>query len=287
MPFSVFEYGLRQQENRFFLILGSMEQPTYIHGTSSAEQQRLKLLNRLTNPPFIRFLNPQPADRILELGSGVGILADEIARHLDSGKLTGVENSEEQLAQCPESYKQLEFIRGDVQRLPFEDDTFDKVYGRYILEHVSQPGKVVTEALRVLKPGGQVFFQENAILHLEFYPECLRFKSLWQKFVDLQSRIGGDAMIGIKMYSLLKSAGFRHLKLSVAPQNHHYDEEEFHMWVDNIIGNAESAKEELIRRGMVSPEEFHKAIRELEDLKRNELAAGYFCWNRITGIKSY
>ncbi len=264
-----------------------MEQPTYIHGTSSAEQQRLKLLNRLTNPPFIRFLNPQPGDRILELGSGVGVLADEIARKLDSGKLTGVENSAEQLAQCPEPYDKLEFIRADVQDLPFVDDLFDKVYGRYILEHVPQPDQVVIEALRVLKPGGAVYFQENAILHLEFYPECPNFKALWRKFVDLQSRLGGDAMIGIKMYSLLKQAGFQQIQLGVAPQNHHYDEQEFHWWVDNIIGNAESAREELIRREMVTEEEYQSAIGELKELKENELAAAYFCWNRISGIKSF
>ncbi len=262
-----------------------MEQLHYIHGTSVSEQQRLKLLNKLTNPPFIRFIDPNPNDTVLELGSGVGVLAAEVAQKLSSGIMTGVEFSEEQLSQCPEEYDQLRFIQGNVHDLPFDDHTFDKVYGRYILEHVAKPDLVIREALRVLKPGGTVYFQENAILNLDFYPECPKFKSLWRKFVELQSELGGDAMIGIKMYYLLKRAGFQKLNLSVAPQNHHYDQPEFHMWVDNIIGNADSAREELVRRGKVSTEEFQNAVEELQQLKNNELASCYFCWNRITGQK--
>lgn len=262
-----------------------MEQLSYIHGTSVSEQQRLKLLNKLTNPPFIRFLDPQPDENILELGSGVGVLANEVAQNLRNGAVTGIEFSEEQLGQCPGEYKQLTFVQGNVHHVPFADNAFDKVYGRYILEHVSDPDRVVKEALRVLKPGGTVYFQENAILNLDFYPECSRFKALWRKFVELQSELGGDAMIGIKMYYMLKRAGFHQMDLSVAPQNHHYDQQEFHMWVDNIIGNAESAKDELIKREKVSAEEYKDAVQELEELKFNELASCYFCWNRIVGQK--
>lgn len=40
------------------------------------------------------------------------------------------------------------------ERIPFDNDSFDIVYSTNVLEHVQNPGKVIDEALRVLKPGG-------------------------------------------------------------------------------------------------------------------------------------
>ena len=52
---------------------------TYIHGTEPSEQERLGVLNRLTNDAFIRFLAVPPGARVLEVGSGLGILAVQVA----------------------------------------------------------------------------------------------------------------------------------------------------------------------------------------------------------------
>jgi len=51
---------------------------TYIHGTHPEEQARLSLLNELTNASFIDFLKIEPGDSVLEVGSGLGTLADSI-----------------------------------------------------------------------------------------------------------------------------------------------------------------------------------------------------------------
>ena len=62
---------------------------------------------------------------------------------------------------------------GDVHDLPFGDQTFDLVYGRYILEHVSDPIQVIQQAKRVLVPDGRICFQENSTLWMEFYSSVL------------------------------------------------------------------------------------------------------------------
>jgi SAM-dependent methyltransferase len=45
------------------------------------------------------------------------------------------------------------------EAIPFPDATFDIVYSNNVLEHTADPAKVLSEALRVLKPGGRLFVE--------------------------------------------------------------------------------------------------------------------------------
>jgi ubiquinone/menaquinone biosynthesis C-methylase UbiE len=257
----------------------------YIHGTQVQEQERLARLNDMTNKVFIDFLNISGDEEILECGSGLGILAKKISEKLVKGKITGLEISDEQLNECPPESKNLTFVKGDVRSLPFHDQCFDKVYCRYILEHVDNPLNVLIEAKRVLKPGGEIFIQENSILLIEFYPDCPYFKKLWKKFALLQSLMKGDAMIGIKLYRLVKEAGFVHIELSAAPEIHYAEKGTLVPWIDNLILNVLGVKEMLISRGLTDENLINKAICELEDFKKDKFASTYFYWNRAKAVK--
>ena len=68
---------------------------------------------------------------------------------------------------------------------------------------------MLKEAKRVLKPGGKLFIQENAILLLKLYPECIVFDQVWNAFALYQSHIGGDSMIGLKLYDLAETGRFQ------------------------------------------------------------------------------
>lgn len=53
------------------------------------------------------------------------------------------------------------------EQLPFEDKTFDEVYSRNILEHVPDPGTLIKDMARVLKPGGKfVLISDSAFYFL-------------------------------------------------------------------------------------------------------------------------
>jgi|GEM_PF-4514587 len=113
-----------------------MVKATYIHGTESAEQMRLGLLNELTNEAFIDFLEFEETSSVLEVGSGLGILTRELARLVPQGEVFGVEYFPDQLRLAKSSSPNLHFMQGDAHTLEFEDDCFDVVYCRYVLEHV-------------------------------------------------------------------------------------------------------------------------------------------------------
>ena len=68
-----------------------MTPDTYIHGTEPSEQDRLAALNRMTNAAFIRFLAVPDGARVLEVGSGLGLLAVETASAARDVRVVGVE----------------------------------------------------------------------------------------------------------------------------------------------------------------------------------------------------
>ena len=97
--------------------------------------------------------------RILDIGCGAGFWANRMA---DLGhRVQGLDYSFNSLrmARISETSGTLaQFHRGDALRLPFQDASFDVVCAMDFLEHVENPGAVIFEASRVLKPSGLFFF---------------------------------------------------------------------------------------------------------------------------------
>lgn len=262
-----------------------MQSVSYIHGTEGAEQERLALLNHLTNAPFIRFLELEETASVLEVGSGLGILTQEVARRVPKGRAIGVEYSAEQLRRASLASVNLHFVQGDAHHLPFDEESFDTVYCRYLLEHVREPVIVLKEIGRVLVPGGRAFAQENNILVNVFYPECPLFDAIWQKFAVLQERLGGDALIGKRLLVLFREAGFHNVELSIQPEIHHAGTETFRPWIENQIGNVEGCMEEFQKRHLATEDEIIRAIEELRAFVERDDASAIFYWNRASGVK--
>lgn len=97
--------------------------------------------------------------RILDLGGGIGLTrqylspsAEYIVIDPDSNWL---ELPMTLLTEAfPRTASKPLFLRGVGEYLPFRDHVFDAVLGLWMLNHVSQPEKVVREACRVLRPNG-------------------------------------------------------------------------------------------------------------------------------------
>jgi 2-polyprenyl-6-hydroxyphenyl methylase / 3-demethylubiquinone-9 3-methyltransferase len=115
--------------------------------------------------------NPWVAERIREvLGSGPAFVLDIgcggglLARHLaaEGHRVTGLDASVGSLRAARTSDKQLisapAYFAGDAYNLPFATASFDAVCALDFLEHVTEPGRVIAEAARVLKPGGLFLF---------------------------------------------------------------------------------------------------------------------------------
>src|SRR5439155_15670768 len=103
--------------------------------------------------------------RVLDVGSGVGFDASLLAELVGAGgKVVGVDHSaamvERATARLATSGLPVEFRTADAHALPFDDGAFDVAWTERVLVHVGDPGRVVREMIRVVRPGGSVVIAE-------------------------------------------------------------------------------------------------------------------------------
>jgi ubiquinone/menaquinone biosynthesis C-methylase UbiE len=55
-------------------------------------------------------------------------------------------------------------VRGNIERLPFRDQSFDLITANVVLEHVKDPRSMLKEVSRILKPGGNFIFHTPNLL---------------------------------------------------------------------------------------------------------------------------
>jgi arsenate reductase len=256
-----------------------MDPARYIHGTDEAEQARLLRLNALNNEAFLKVLPLSPTDHVLEVGSGLGVLARLVSERVPQGRVVGVEYSADQLARGA-SAPRLTLLRGDGNHLPFPEATFDVAYCRWLLEHVRDPLGVLREMFRVMKPGGHVLVEENDNSLQRYDPPCPQFEHLWRQFSILQGKLGGDGSIGSKLFRLMRRAGFTDVRLMANPHFYAAGTEEFACWVENESAILRGAAEEMIRHDLARVEEVEGAVAELLALLQNSEASSWFYFSQ-------
>ena len=99
-------------------------------------------------------LDLAPKSRVLDVAAGTGLVARDIVRRYEA-RVVGLDQSAEMLAQAGERKEPgVVFVRGDGQRIPFADGSFDAVTFTYLLRYVDDPAATIVELARVLRPGG-------------------------------------------------------------------------------------------------------------------------------------
>ncbi len=119
----------------------------------------------------IRNLNVQPNERILEVGVGTGIALPMYPRHC---RIIAIDFSEGMLeiAKKRTAEHRMDHVtlhRMDAGAMEFEDNSFDTVVAAYVVTAVPDYRKVVSEMIRVCRPGGRIimlnhFSKENKVI---------------------------------------------------------------------------------------------------------------------------
>jgi len=151
-----------------------------------------------------------PGERVLDVGSGPGLLAREMAEEVGAGgEVVGLDASEPMIAlarrRC-EGLAQVRFEHGDALRLPWPDGHFDAAVSTQVYEYVADLDAAFRELRRVMKPEGRVAIldtdYDSLVIHTEDPERMRRVLEVWDEhFVhrDLPQRLAPT----------LRRAGFR------------------------------------------------------------------------------
>jgi ubiquinone/menaquinone biosynthesis C-methylase UbiE len=111
---------------------------------------------------FVRLSGLPAGARVVDLGCGSGIFTNLLQRR--GYRCSGVDLSPKMIALARAKFSDIEFIEGDIERLPLADASFDGVLLSGVLHHFPDRSRCAAEVFRILRPGGKfVAFDPNRI----------------------------------------------------------------------------------------------------------------------------
>lgn len=132
-----------------------------------------------------------PKAKLLNVGVGQGKIEELLIKKYPKIKYTGTDITRKTLRSLQKKYPQWKFQYAELLQLPFPKNSFDQVFFLEVLEHIkpSETFEVLSELVRVLKPGGELFLSvpvnegleemlpENPNSHMRMYSkELLSFE---------------------------------------------------------------------------------------------------------------
>ncbi len=102
----------------------------------------------------LRLLGLKPADRLLDIGCGSGLLASLAYQY--TKYITGIDATAELTEAATQRAPQIPFLVGEMEDLPFQDDSYEVVTGFNSFQYAADISKAFAEAKRVLIPKGRL-----------------------------------------------------------------------------------------------------------------------------------
>ena len=129
-----------------------------VYLTADVVQQRREVL---------RLLALTAGEAVLDIGSGPGLLATELAQAVGpAGRVCGIDVSDSMLTLAggravPAGSAPVEYRHGGANAVPYPDGSFDAAVATQVLEYVADIPAALAEAWRVLRPGGRLLIMDT------------------------------------------------------------------------------------------------------------------------------
>jgi arsenite methyltransferase len=165
---------LKSEIQKTYASVSTEPERDFIFPTGRAWAEDLGYPEELANVPetavesFAGVANPwelgrlASGERVLDLGSGAGTDSLVAAQMVgEAGRVTGIDMTREMLAKARTAATEIgatnvDFVEGEAEHLPFEDETFDVVISNGVIDLIPDKDAVFAELHRVLVPGGRL-----------------------------------------------------------------------------------------------------------------------------------
>jgi SAM-dependent methyltransferase len=260
----------------------------YVHGYSERERDRLgdqaMTLAGLLHAD-VRF---PKGSLVLEAGCGVGAQTVLLAANSPEARFTAIDVSGDSLRAARDAiskagFTNVTFQRGDIFDLPFGPGSFDHVFVCFVLEHLAEPREALLCLKEVLKPGGSLTVIEGDHGSTFFFPDDEAARQTVRCLIEVQARLGGDALIGRRLYPLLHAAGLD--DVVVSPRFVYVDasrpdlEEGFTR--RTFAAMVEGARTQALEMGLIDEATWERGIQGLHTATGPQ---GTFCYTFFKGV---
>jgi arsenite methyltransferase len=165
---------LKSEIKKTYASVSTEPEKDFIFPTGRAWAEDLDYPPELANVPdravesFAGVANPfalgrlHLGERVLDLGSGAGTDSLVAAQMVgEQGHVTGIDMTPAMLARASAAAAELgvrnvEFVEGEAEQLPFPDESFDVVISNGVIDLIPDKAAVFSELHRVLVPGGRI-----------------------------------------------------------------------------------------------------------------------------------
>lgn len=200
-----------------------MEKGAYCFEVSEAGQQGLQILDYAFNPTTQRFLTQagiQPGMRVLEVGCGLGVMSAWLADAVGpSGHVDAIDIFEPQVRatqRAAEScgHRNVTAFVHSVYELDALDKRYDFILCRFVLIHLSDPVRALTQMQGQLTAQGKLVCEEGLVSQAFRYPHSEHWATerslpfFQDDFLETQGR---DGNYGRRLYHDMHAVGFQGL----------------------------------------------------------------------------
>ncbi len=255
---------------------------SYVHGYDPRENIRLqdqastlvKLLHSDT-----RY---STGSAVLEAGCGVGAQTVTLAGNSPGAVITAIDVSRDSLVQARTTILaagagNVSFTQADILHPPFDEESFDHVFVCFVLEHLPSPVDALMSLKLLIRPGGTITVIEGDHGSVCFHPDSEDARRAINCQIELQSRSGGNALIGRELYPLLCRAGFSGVRVS--PRMVYADASRPDLvegfTKKTFTAMIEGVREKALACGLSDSTAFDRGVR---DLYRTAQPGGVFCY---------
>jgi len=190
------------------------EKNEYILGVNQTELDRLEFQHGVWKNVTDKFLdncNIKKGMKCLDVGSGPGFVSMDLRQRVDDkGEITALEPSEYYLNYFKDysekmNWTNIKFINSDLENSDIENEYYDFIFLRWVIDFVAEPEKFLLKLLNSLKKGGVIAIQDYVYEGIMLFPNGGAFDNIAEIVKKYWRAGGGDPYFPVKIPEIFKN----------------------------------------------------------------------------------
>lgn len=218
---------------------------------------------------FIREMNIKKEANCLEIGAGLGSIAEFISETLgEKGHIDAIDIKEENVKELRKiKRRNMSIYKLDIHDPFFDNKKYDFIHARFVFEHIPDARITLNNIIKNnLKENGYIFI-EDAVYNDINYTGSETFKKVMRVLADLTQKGNTDYSWGRFIKEVFEENNLKDISATGITRSIYGNTEEANFWKRSILENSTKIKKEG-----VSDKDIEKAINDLNNHK--ELFSG-------------